>query len=76
MITKKSLDVLTAASYTYINMTKKYQVTIVENPNGSVEIEKVCTSSTKRQNRVSLKPVDKRKFTRDFLNKVERFETK
>jgi len=57
-------------------MTKKYQVTIVENSNGSVEIEKVCASSTKRQNRVSLKTVDKRKFTRNFLNKVERFETK
>jgi hypothetical protein len=57
-------------------MTKKYQVTIVENSNGSVEIEKAYVSSSKRENRVSLKPVDKRKFTRNFLNKVERFETK
>jgi hypothetical protein len=57
-------------------MIKKYQVTIVENSNGSVEIEKAYVSSSKRENRVSLKPVDKRKFTRNFLNKVERFETK
>ncbi len=57
-------------------MTKKYQVTIVEKSDGSVEIEKAYISSTKQQNRVSLKPVDKRNFTRNFLNKVQRFETK
>jgi len=57
-------------------MTKKYLVALLENSDGSVEVERVCTSFSKQQNRVHLKPLDKRNFTRNFLNKVGKFETK
>ncbi len=57
-------------------MNKKYQITISEQPNGQVEVEKVCLSTSNEANRVALKPVDKRNFTRSFLNKVEKFQTK
>lgn len=62
---------------TYINnMNKKYQVTIVENSDGSVEVERVFSSSSEEANRTSLKPIDKRSFTKTFLNKVSKFQTK
>ena len=57
-------------------MNKKYQVTIVENSDGSVEVERVFSSSSEEANRTSLKPIDKRSFTKTFLNKVSKFQTK
>lgn len=55
---------------------KKYQINIIENKNGSVEVERVSVQSSKEPNRRNLKTIDKREFTRSFLNKVETFVTK
>ena len=55
---------------------KKYQINIIENKDGSVEVERVFAASSEQPNRRSLKTIDKREFTRSFLNKVETFVTK
>tara|TARA_B100000508_G_scaffold140649_1_gene142592 strand:+ start:235 stop:405 length:171 start_codon:yes stop_codon:yes gene_type:complete len=55
---------------------KKYQINIIENKDGSVEVERVCVQGSKKPNRKDLKVIDKRDFTRFFLNKVETFVTK
>jgi len=55
---------------------KKYQINITENKDGTVEVERVCLEQNRKPNRTSLKVVDKRKFTRSFLNKIETFVTK
>ena len=55
---------------------KKYQINIIENKDGSVEVERVFVASSEQPNRKSLKSIDKGEFTRSFLNKVETFVTK
>lgn len=55
---------------------KKYQINITENKNGTVEVDRVCLEQDNKPNRTSLKVVDKRQFTRLFLNKIETFVTK
>lgn len=55
---------------------KKYQINIIENKDGSVEVERVAIQSSQQPNRRNLKAIDKREFTRSFLNKVETFVTK
>ena len=55
---------------------KKYQINIIENKDGSVEVERVFAASSEQPNRRNLKTIDKREFTRSFLNKVETFVTK
>ena len=55
---------------------KKYQITITENKDGTVEVDRVCLERNRKPNRTSLKTLDKREFTRSFLNKIETFVTK
>ncbi len=55
---------------------KKYQINIIENKDGSVEVERVFAEGSNEPNRKDLKSIDKREFTRSFLNKVETFVTK
>jgi|TARA_R110000824_G_scaffold16478_2_gene68231 hypothetical protein len=55
---------------------KKYQINITENKDGTVQVDRVCLERDRKPNRTSLKVMDKREFTRLFLNKIETFVTK
>jgi hypothetical protein len=62
-------------------MNKKYKVILSELPDGSVEVEQVARATNKHTKlsavgRSDWRPMDKRKFTRKFLNSVEHFQTK
>jgi hypothetical protein len=62
-------------------MNKTYKVIISELSDGSVEVDQVAKASNKHTKLSSVgrsdwRPMDKRKFTRKFLNSVEHFQTK
>jgi hypothetical protein len=62
-------------------MNKTYKVIISELPDGSVEVDQVAKASNKHTKLSSVgrsdwRPMDKRKFTRRFLNSVDHFQTK
>ena len=58
---------------------KTYQVIITEKANGQVEVDKVFEQkpfNNRKKDRRLLRPLDKRAFTSNFLNSVEKFHTK
>jgi len=60
---------------------KTYKVILSELPDGRVEVDQVSRATARHMKlspvgRSDWRQMDKRKFTRDFLNSVENFQTK
>lgn len=53
-----------------------YQVTMTRDENNNVEVKGVKQVKSVEGSLVRRRPVDKREFTRNFLNNVDRFSTK